>query len=205
MDVQGSTVAKPYVEKARAEYVTLVDNENRLADLIGFKVVPNTYLIDEMGRFIGKASSREEVEEWVKETSASESRPPVSDAKRTPDDGMIRSLETIVRWSPGDANLWTQLADTYRVNGRFQQAEAAYQRSLSLNATSPTAHFRYGGFLLTLGKNEEALSHLQQALRLDPANYVIRKQIWAIEHPERFYNDAIDWDWQREQMKREAE
>ena len=31
---------------------------------------------------------------------------------------------------------------------------------------------------------------------------MIRKQIWAVEHPERFY-PAIDWDWQKEQLARE--
>ncbi len=46
----------------------------------------------------------------------------------------------------------------------------------------------------------------RQALQLDPDNYVIRKQIWAVEHPEKFY-PVIDWDWQRAQLrkKRQAE
>jgi hypothetical protein len=42
----------------------------------------------------------------------------------------------------------------------------------------------------------------REALRADPDNFVIRKQIWAVEHPERFY-PSIDWAWQRDQLARE--
>ena len=41
-----------------------------------------------------------------------------------------------------------------------------------------------------------------RALRYDPENLVIRKQIWAVLHPEKFH-PAIDWDWQEEQFARE--
>ncbi|MDP9352809.1 MAG: hypothetical protein M3P51_14900 [Chloroflexota bacterium] len=42
----------------------------------------------------------------------------------------------------------------------------------------------------------------REALRLDPNNYVIRKQIWALEHPDKFYPE-IDWDWQHQQLRSE--
>lgn len=63
--------------------------------------------------------------------------------------------------------------------------------------------FQYGRFLISEGKKENALSQLRQALALDNDNWLIRKQIWAIEHPEKFYNGNVDFDWQREQLKRE--
>jgi hypothetical protein len=31
---------------------------------------------------------------------------------------------------------------------------------------------------------------------LEPDNFVIRKQIWAVENPDRFYDGEIDTDWQ---------
>ena len=37
---------------------------------------------------------------------------------------------------------------------------------------------------------------------LEPDNFVIRKQIWAVENSERFYQGPIDTDWQREQQER---
>ena len=38
-----------------------------------------------------------------------------------------------------------------------------------------------------------------RALRYDPDNFVIRKQIWALLHPERF-TEPIDYAWQQEQL-----
>ena len=39
---------------------------------------------------------------------------------------------------------------------------------------------------------------------LDPGNWIIHKQIWAIEHPEQFY-PAINPQWQRERLQEEGE
>lgn len=61
---------------------------------------------------------------------------------------------------------------------------------------------RYGRLLDSLGRREEALAEWEAALRLDPENLVIRKQIWAARYPEKFH-PTIDWGWQREQLARE--
>jgi len=48
------------------------------------------------------------------------------------------------------------------------------------------------------------LSKLKQARDLDPDNWRIRKQIWAIEHPDKFYTGkSPDFNWQSEQLKKE--
>jgi hypothetical protein len=47
-----------------------------------------------------------------------------------------------------------------------------------------------------------AVTAWREALRGDPDNYLIRKQIWAVAHPERFY-PTIDWAWQKAQLARE--
>ena len=36
---------------------------------------------------------------------------------------------------------------------------------------------------------------------LEPDNWVVRKQIWAVEHPERFYDGDVDSAWQKEQIQ----
>jgi hypothetical protein len=55
---------------------------------------------------------------------------------------------------------------------------------------------------LRQGDRPGAVAAWREALRADPDNYVIRKQVWAVEHPERFY-PTIDWAWQRTQLARE--
>src|SRR5437667_319418 len=52
---------------------------------------------------------------------------------------------------------------------------------------------------LTRKRIEDAVGFLKQALAIDPESKVIPKQIWALQHPEKFYNGPIDKEWQKEQ------
>jgi hypothetical protein len=61
---------------------------------------------------------------------------------------------------------------------------------------------RLGRLLDSLGQRAEAVAEWRAALRYDPENLVIRKQIWSVLHPEKFH-PTIDWDWQKEQLARE--
>ena len=62
--------------------------------------------------------------------------------------------------------------------------------------------FREGLELFNAGNTDEALARWRQGLELDPDNYLIRKQIWAVENPERFYEGTVDYTWQQEQIAR---
>ncbi len=61
-----------------------------------------------------------------------------------------------------------------------------------------------GRVLLDVGRTEEAIATWRDALRLDPQNFTIRKQIWVAEHPEKFF-PTIDFAWQKEQLAAERE
>ncbi len=63
--------------------------------------------------------------------------------------------------------------------------------------------FCRAALLLRTGRIGEAAVQLRRALNRDPANWIIHKQIWAIEHPDRFYDGPVDFRWQREQLERE--
>ena len=66
------------------------------------------------------------------------------------------------------------------------------------------ALFQSGQELYRQGKVAEAVEQWREAAALEPANWIVRKQLWAVEHPERFYDGAVDFDWQKEQIAREA-
>ena len=61
---------------------------------------------------------------------------------------------------------------------------------------------RLGRLLEAQGHRADAVTEWRAALRLDPENFLIRKQIWAAEHPEKFH-PTIDFGWQQEQLRRE--
>ena len=52
---------------------------------------------------------------------------------------------------------------------------------------------------LTRKRVDDAVGFLKQALAIDPENKVLPKQIWALQHPEKFYSGPIDKEWQKQQ------
>ena len=54
------------------------------------------------------------------------------------------------------------------------------------------------------GWDTEALARLKEAVRLDPQNWLIRKQLWAIDAPEAFYAGEVNYDWQEARKEAEA-
>ena len=63
-------------------------------------------------------------------------------------------------------------------------------------------HFRRGLALYQDGKTDEAMAAWREGVAIEPDNFNIRKQIWAVEHPDKFYDDKVDYAWQREQMEK---
>lgn len=68
-------------------------------------------------------------------------------------------------------------------------------------STEALTLFRRAGAAVRRGERAEAIRLLKQAYPLEPDNYIIRKQLWAIEHPEKFYGAEIDYDWQKQQLE----
>ncbi len=65
------------------------------------------------------------------------------------------------------------------------------------------ARFQLGRTLLEIGKKTEAMAEWRKALALDPKNWIIHKQIWAVEHPDKFYDGNVDYGWQKAQLESE--
>jgi len=75
---------------------------------------------------------------------------------------------------------------------------------LSAAEKEADARFQLAIVLLEQKRHEEALAELKRAVKLDPENWLIRKQLWAVESPEAFYEGDVDYGWQKRQMEREA-
>ena len=62
--------------------------------------------------------------------------------------------------------------------------------------------FRQGTVLQKQGLHAEAVALWRRGAELEPDNWIIRKQIWAAEHPDKFYDAEVDFDWQKEQVSK---
>ena len=159
IDMQGSEVVKPYLEKAKTTFVTVVATENMFSREFGFKKIPNGYFIEPDGNVtysktwgfdIRSPEIHKKVEDWVKTSTNPEG-----------------AFESPV------------------VEEMNIQAEPYMEAGLKLYRE---------------GQKEAAVLQLREALNLDPENLTIRKQIWAIMNPDKFYGDEIDFDWQKRQF-----
>lgn len=92
IDAQGDDKILPYVQRAKADFITVKDELNLLGQLYGFKAVPNCFLIDEkgivqykkLGGFdIRKNEFRSIVDQWASTTGDLATGP--SDAELSPD------------------------------------------------------------------------------------------------------------------------
>jgi hypothetical protein len=163
VDVQGPEKVLPYLEKADAKFVTLIDQINLLSGLFGFKAVPNGLLIDESGilnyqKYSGfdvrRREFREIVETWIEGASA---------------EWLLSRMKEDVMGGPD------------------------HQKAIRL--------FQIGVDYYNQGKLKESLEEWGRARDLEPDNWVIRKQIWAVQNPEKFYDGKVDGNWQQHQIE----
>jgi len=96
----------------------------------------------------------------------------------------------------GDPRLRARL-ETFMSGGRLepQPERPVTGRALELFAQGVSAHSE--------GDEPRALVLWREALAHDPDNFLIRSQIWAAQHPDRFW-PVVDRDWQQHQLIKEG-
>ena len=163
IDAQGADMARPFVEAADATFPTVVDRNNLLSSIYGFKAIPNALFINELG-----------VIQYLKYTGFD-----------------IRKPE------------FQRAADFWVTTGQLPSDNATQEVDVTdseTNHTEAVRLFHNGMKLYKDDKVKDAMDLWRKAVALEPDNYVIRKQIWAVENPEKFYVGNVDYDWQKEQM-----
>jgi tetratricopeptide (TPR) repeat protein len=115
----------------------------------------------------------------------------------------IELLRAEVALRPEEAALHHALGEALFRAGRAGEATDAFRRASELDPSDWSAAFALGTALYQLGDRDGALHWWRTARERDPANFTVRKQIWRVEHPEKFY-PTIDPDWQREQLVKEG-
>ena len=101
-----------------------------------------------------------------------------------------------------DPGIQLGLAEALLQEDNNEHAAEAFRRAFELDSESANAAFGLGTALHQLGQTTDALASWRRALRIEPNNFTIRKQIWRIEYPEKFY-PVIDYDWQKVKLAQE--
>ena len=155
VDLQGPDKARPYHEQAGAEFVTVVDDENALARIFGYRAIPNGIFVDEEGKLQFQQYGG-------------------FDIKKDETAGLVFAFI-----SGGQVLKLSQATFDGPASDHFERGLAHYQ---SAEIVQARAVWRAG-------------------IALDPENWNMRKQLWAIENPDKFYAGKVDYSWQREQIE----
>ncbi len=198
-------MARPYVEKFGATFPVVVDTADVFGQAFGLTIIPESFLVDEVGiiRLHGNGPTPallEQIEAVLKEPASNvRAELPQSPAARSKTD-----LENAVARAPEDWKARTALAQLYADEGKFAQAVRHLEAAAKAQPAEASVQFTWGLVLWREGQKEAALVKLKQARDLAPNNWRMRKQIWAIEHPDKFYtSDSPDYGWQKEELERE--
>jgi len=211
MDTQGAQVARRFTEAAGVTFPSAVDRAQGLWDLYGFPVVPNGFFVDEQGilRYekiggfdVRDAADVAAIERLLSESSHAQAVESGADYKRPLQEALHQAQEAAQR-DPKNLDLRLTLAERLVEDKQDEQGRREFQSVLDLNPRSTRALVGLATAYLDLGQKDQALAALKKASDLDPNNWIIHKQIWAIEHPEQFY-PAINPQWQRDRLKEEG-
>jgi hypothetical protein len=179
LDAAGPEAAMPYVEAAQPDHPTLIDVENRLDAALGIVNVPNGVWIDEDGVIV-----RPPEPAWP-------ARPPAADARRLPEgtpERFVRMAEEASRIQ-ADPEAYVTAVRDWAAHG----AESSYalpphevvarSRERSPERATAAAHFALAEHLHRAGEEDAAVGHFKAAHRLDPDNWLYRRQAWSLRSP----------------------
>lgn len=201
-------MARRFTERGHVAFATAVDRSQGLWELYGFKVIPNGFFVNEKGilRYakvggfdVRDPTDRQAIEQLLATLTVKgvDKEPHFATLTQT-----LREAEKAARQNPQDLGLQLTLAERLEAAKQYDRARRTIEAVLDSNPNSVRALIGLASVELDLGEREKALAALKKAWALEPDNWVIRKQVWAVEHPEQFY-PAINTEWQREEIKKE--
>lgn len=211
MDAQGPAIAERFTQSAGVTFTTAIDRAQGLWEVYGFNVIPNGLFVDEQGilRYakiggfdIRNPEDAQAVEKLLAERANGEAVSSQVTPKFAAIDESLRQAEENWRRDPQNLEKLLTLAERRLEAKDYARAREDFEAALRRDPRSARALMGLATINLDQGERQKALAALKEAWALEPGNWIIRKQIWAIEHPDQFY-PAINIDWQKEQIKKE--
>jgi serine/threonine protein kinase/Tfp pilus assembly protein PilF len=78
---------------------------------------------------------------------------------------------------------------------QWQEAQTEFERSLALNPAHPTASHWYAEYLMTMGRQVEAIARIKNTQELDPLSLIISVAIGRDFYMARRYAEALEQLW----------
>jgi tetratricopeptide (TPR) repeat protein len=200
--------ARDFTLEARCTFPMALDSRNLLNAILGVKTVTNAILLDEAGRLRwqhlhGFRLARPEMYAMAERVVDGDLEEFVANPGVVQESLEVEAIRAELAERPDDPDYLLMLGDALGRERRTAEALEAYRRVLDLRPNNPTAHYAIGSVLLSDGRKDEAIAAWRRGLEADPMNFTLRKQIWMVQFPERFY-PVIDMRFQVEQIRKEG-
>lgn len=200
--------ARDFTREAGCTFPMALDSRNLLNAVLGVKTVTNAFLLNEEGRLCwqhlhGFRVQRPEMRAMAERVVEGDLEDFVANPGVAQESLEVEAIRAGLVDCPDDPSFLVMLADALGREGRYNDALTTYERVLELEPRNSTAHYARGSLLLAASRKDEAIAAWRRGLEADPMNFTLRKQIWMVQFPERFY-PTIDMRFQVEQIKREA-
>jgi tetratricopeptide (TPR) repeat protein len=200
--------ARRFTEEAGCTFPMALDSRNLLNTILGVKTVTNALLLDEDGvlrwqHLHGFRVARPEMLAMAERVVDGDLEEFVSDPGVRQESLEIESILAELADRPDDPDYLVLLAEALSQEGRTDEAMQAYRRATEVDPGNSAAHYALGSLLVAEGRTDEGLAAWRAALEVDPMNFTLRKQIWMVEYPEKFYPE-IDMAFQVEQIRKEG-
>ncbi len=110
-------------------------------------------------------------------------------ASASPISTTLEAMEAQIEETPRDSALWSDYGNLLVMAGRLDEARAAYETAIDLDATSVLAHYNLGLLLLETGQPRNAATHFRKAVDIDPgfarAHYALGSALAARQRHRR--------------------
>jgi hypothetical protein len=181
LDVEGADVAREFIEAAKPDHPSLIDQAHATDRLFGVVNVPNSVWIDEDGVIVRPAEPahppRSPIMEQLRSLDTSTLPPDLADVlsmakkiRHEPDTYMSALRDWVARG-----------ADSPYALSPDEVVERSHPRSMEV--AEAAAQFELGQHLHRAGAIEAAQAHFREAHRLQPDNWTYKRQAWNFVSP----------------------
>jgi hypothetical protein len=161
-DIGGIKDAGPWIEKAGPSFTVLIDEKHTVASLYGMVNVPTAVWIDESGKLV-RPNETAFIDNRFKSMHGIDAAP---------------YLDGLRDWiARGEKSIYALSGDQMRE--RLSQPNADHLLA--------DANFKLAQYLVSIGRNREAIPCFKTAQKLRPESWNYKRQAWLLADPDKDY------------------
>ncbi len=198
LDTAGADAARPWIEAAKPEHPSLIDQAHILDELLGVINVPNAVWINEEGMIVRPVEPAYPHRPNFFRSSRSNTE---SASEPSPQRRLADSVMDVVRRIQIEPEAYITALRDWVANGSASRYALSPEEVVRRSHPRPpeiaeaAASFELGQYLHRQGHPDDAVPWFRQAHRLQPDNWTYKRQAWTFANPTQGPSDSYDSHW----------